>query len=87
MGARRPEVQGLHPSIYSKLEAGIHDSDFFNVLISSLHFTVTIRTFSVIQEFHVTFPFSFLFETRSWYIVQADLKLTLLLPQSPKCWN
>jgi hypothetical protein len=28
-----------------------------------------------------------LFETGSWYIAQDGLKLMILLPQSPECWD
>jgi hypothetical protein len=31
--------------------------------------------------------FFFLFETGSFYIAQAGLKLEILLPQSPECWD
>jgi hypothetical protein len=27
------------------------------------------------------------FETQSYYVAKADLKLMILLPQSPKCWE
>ena len=32
-------------------------------------------------------PFFFFFETGSLYVAQADLELSILLPQLPKCWD
>jgi hypothetical protein len=29
----------------------------------------------------------YFFETGSHYVAQADLKFTILLPQSPQCWD
>jgi hypothetical protein len=38
-------------------------------------------------EEKISCVFVFCFETGFWYVAQGGLKLSILLPQPPECWN
>ena len=55
--------------------------------MAAFNINIVYEHFPIILQRDQFFSFFFFFETGSLYVAQADLELSILLPQLPKCWD